>query len=191
MREAITGVILAGGLGRRMGGVDKGLQTYRGRPLVAQIAERLAPQVGHLMISANRSRESYALLGYPVVSDQFPGFAGPLAGLHTALSCAGTPWVLTVPCDSPHLPHDLAQRLYAGLSERGTSIAIASAQGRTHPVFCLCQRELLKPLESYLQAGSRRVAQWCNEMGALQIEFPEAEAFQNFNTLADLSDTPI
>lgn len=188
MHEAITGVILAGGLARRMGGVDKGLQCYQGRTLVEQVAARLAPQVDHLLISANRNRESYELLGYPVLSDQFPDFAGPLAGLHVALLNADTPLVLTVPCDSPSLPSDLASRLYAGLCENAASVAIAASYGRLHPVFCLCRREVVEALARYLAGGGRRVAQWCSEMSAATVEFPDATAFDNFNTLADLSN---
>lgn len=188
MSEAITGVILAGGLARRMGGVDKGLQSYRGRTLAAQVAERLAPQVASLLINANRSAEAYARLGYPVFADQIPDFAGPLAGLHAALSAAQTPLVLTVPCDSPCLPLDLASRLDAALQAKAAPLAIACAEGRLHPVFCLCRRELLPALESYLLGGGRRVAQWCAEMGAVEVDFSDQpEAFRNFNTLADLA----
>ncbi len=189
MSEAITGLILAGGLGRRMGGVDKGLQYYKGRTLVEQVAERLAPQVDRLFINANRSREIYGAMGYPVISDQILDFPGPLAGLHAGLKSIDTPLLLTVPCDSPRLPTDLAHRLYNELSNTGAFIAIAVTNERLHPVFCLCRRELLQPLESYLAIGGRRVAQWCNDMGAVKVEFSEDSAFQNFNTIADLSDS--
>lgn len=186
--EAITGVILAGGLGRRMGGVDKGMQLLAGRSLVSHVAERLAPQVDCLLINANRSQAQYAALGYRVLVDQIPDFAGPLAGLHAALSAAETPWVATAPCDSPYLPLDLVSRLAAGLGSSGADLAVASVAGRLHPVFCLCRISLRDPLAAYLRQGGRRVAQWCDDMGAHRVDFDDQPlAFRNFNTLDDLS----
>lgn len=184
----ITGVILAGGLGTRMGGVDKGLQLYDGKALVWHVAKRLAPQVDHLLINANRSEAEYAAFGYPVLADQITGFAGPLAGLHASLAAAKTPLVLTVPCDSPRLPLDLVDRLHSALLTANANLAIARAGGRLHPVFCLCRRSLLGPLEAYLEGGGRKVAAWCADMGAIEVDFSEqSEAFGNFNTLADLA----
>ena len=136
----ITGVILAGGQGTRMGGVDKGLQLHGGKALVRHVAERLTPQVAQLMINANRNEAAYAAFGYPVFADQITGFAGPLAGLHAALSVANTPLVLTAPCDSPGLPLDLVSRLDSALQASHANLAIAKAGGRLHPVFCLCRR---------------------------------------------------
>lgn len=186
--EAITGVILAGGLGRRMGGVDKGLQLLAGRPLVRHVIDRLAPQVDAMLINANRSQAEYGALGYPVLADEIPDFAGPLAGLHAALSAARTPLVLTVPCDSPYLPPDLVVRLYAGLVAAGADLAIVRADGRLHPVFCLARMHLRGPLAAYLAQGGRRVAGWCSEMGACEVDFDDQPlAFRNFNTLDDLS----
>ena len=120
MSEKITGVILAGGLGRRMGGTDKGLQELRGRPLVAWVSERLAPQVDELLINANQNVERYAAFGDRVVPDQIPDYAGPLAGVHAALSAAAYPLVATAPCDSPFLPADLVFRLFSALTAPGT-----------------------------------------------------------------------
>ena len=189
--QKITGVILAGGLGRRMGGVDKGLQLLAGRPLAAHVAERLAPQVGSLLINANRSQADYAALGYPVLADEIPDFAGPLAGLHAALSAATTAWVVTVPCDSPYLPEDLVCRLQAAMLATGANLAIASCEGRLHPVFCLCRKSLQEQLAIYLNEGGRRVAQWCAAMGAVEVDFDDQPAaFRNFNTLDDLSGKP-
>ena len=188
-RETITGVILAGGLGRRMGGVDKGLQLLAGRPLVSHVAERLAPQVDQLLINANRSQAEYAALGFPLIADEIPDFAGPLAGLHAALKASSTPLVATAPCDSPYLPADLVRRLHAALLASGAPLAIARADGRLHPVFCLCRTALCTSLESYLLDGGRRVAQWCAEMGAVEVDFDDqAAAFGNFNTLQDLAE---
>ncbi|WP_310491592.1 molybdenum cofactor guanylyltransferase MobA [Dechloromonas sp.] len=186
--DMITGVILAGGLGTRMGGVDKGLQLYDGKALVWHVAKRLAPQVDHLLINANRSEAEYASFGYPVLADQIIGFAGPLAGLHAALAAAQTPLVLTAPCDSPRLPLDLVYRLHCALQSANANLAIASAGGRLHPVFCLCRSSLLGQLEAYLEGGGRKVAAWCADMGAVEVDFSDqSEAFGNFNTLADLA----
>ena len=124
MNEKITGVVLAGGLGRRMGGSDKGLEELRGRPLAAWVVERLAPQVDELLISANRNGGRYAALGHRVLGDRIAGFAGPLAGLHAALEAAAHPLVATVPCDSPFLPGDLISRLLSALTAPGTKLSV-------------------------------------------------------------------
>lgn len=184
---AITGVILAGGLGWRMGGVDKGLQCFAGRPLAAHVAERLGPQVDELLINANQNAAAYAALGYPVVADRIAGFAGPLAGLHAALSVARHPLVVTVPCDSPFLPVDLVARLAAALADGDHVIAIARSAERVHPVFCLCQRSLAAPLAAFLTAGHRRFGQWLDEQRASEVLFPDEAAFANINTVADLA----
>jgi molybdopterin-guanine dinucleotide biosynthesis protein A len=189
-KTAITGVILAGGLGRRMGGVDKGLQLLHGKPLVGHVVERLAPQVGPLLINANRSQVEYAAFGYPVLADQIPDFAGPLAGLHAALSASATPLVVTAPCDSPFLPPDLVSHLHAGMLGAGADIAIARADGRLHPVFCLCRKTLLPQLDIYLKGGGRRVAEWCAGQGACVVDFDDqVAAFGNFNTLVELGES--
>lgn len=187
-REAITGVILAGGLGRRMGGVDKGLQLLAGKPLARHVFERLAPQVGAVLINANRHAADYAAFGCPVIADRLGDFAGPLAGLHAALYAVATPFVVTVPCDSPDLPPDLVARLHAGLRASGAPLAIARAGERIHPVFALCRREVLAPLTDYLQTGGHRVAAWCAAQGACEVAFDDCpEAFRNINTLAELA----
>ena len=122
-RTDITGVVFAGGQGRRMGGVDKGLVELDGRALVAHVIERLAPQVGELVINANQNRDRYAAFGYPVVADVIPDFAGPLAGLHAAMAAATTPYVVTSPCDSPFLPADLVARLALALAATPLDLA--------------------------------------------------------------------
>jgi molybdopterin-guanine dinucleotide biosynthesis protein A len=186
-RAGITGVILAGGRGRRMGDVDKGLLELHGRPLVAWVAERLAPQVDELLISANRNGERYAALGLRVVGDRIPGFAGPLAGLHAALEVAAHPLVVTVPCDSPFLPADLVLRLCSGLTATGAGVAVAWSGGRAHPVFCLCRRELQPHLAAYLASGERRVSGWHATLKVAEIAFDdEAERFANINTRDEL-----
>lgn len=190
-KAAITGVILAGGLARRMGGVDKGLQVLAGRPLVAHVIERLAPQVGGLLINANRSHAEYGALGYALLADRIPDFAGPLAGLHAALVAAATPLVVTVPCDSPYLPRDLVARLHAAMLDQRADLAIARAAGRVHPVFCLCRTALAPQLDIFLRQGGRRVMEWCAGAGGVEVDFDDQpDAFRNFNTLDDLAGKP-
>jgi molybdenum cofactor guanylyltransferase len=183
----ITGVILAGGLGRRMGGVDKGLQELDGQPMVHWVLQRLQPQVSEVLINANQNVERYRALGYPVVPDRIAGFAGPLAGLHAALSAETHPLVLTVPCDSPLLPADLAVRLGAALQAAGAEIAVAKTFDRLQPVFCLCRREVLPSLSAYLATGERKFEGWLASCKVTLVAFDdEAEAFSNINTGEDL-----
>lgn len=183
----IFGVILAGGLGSRMGGVDKGLQVIDGKTMVQWVLERFVPQVDALAINANRNAERYAAFGYPLIADRIPGFAGPLAGLHAALSVATHPLVATVPCDSPRLPNDLVARLQAVLEERGAQVAVARTADRAHPVFCLCRRTLLPQLTDFLDAGGRGFARWCSTLDSVEVGFDDAAgAFGNVNTLEEL-----
>jgi molybdopterin-guanine dinucleotide biosynthesis protein A len=183
----ITGVILAGGLGRRMGGVDKGLQELQGRPMTAWVAERLAPQVDELLINANRNAERYAEFGFPVVADRIPDFAGPLAGLHAALSAAEHPWVATAPCDSPFLPTDLIARLAGAMLAADSDLAVARTFDQPHPVFCLCKREVLPHLTAYLHSGERKFDRWYATLKIVEVSFDdEAAAFENINTCDEL-----
>ena len=187
MNEKITGVILAGGLGRRMGGIDKGLQELRGRPLVAWVVERLAPQVDELLINANQNGERYAAFGHRVVPDQIPDFAGPLAGLHAALSAATHPLVATAPCDSPVLPGDLVSRLFSALTANAADLAVARTFDQPHPVFCLCKREVLPHLTEFLAGGGRKIDRWYATLKVVEVAFDdEAEAFENINTREEL-----
>ena len=187
-RAGITGVVLAGGMGRRMGGVDKGLQTLRGRPMAAWVVERLQPQVGPLIINANQNLDRYAEFGCPVVPDQIPDFAGPLAGLHAALSAARTPLVVTAPCDSPFLPEDLVFRLFSALTAAGAELAVARTFDQPHPVFCLCRREVLPHLTDFLESGSRKIDRWYATLKIVEVAFDEvADAFENINTRDELS----
>ncbi|WP_373691471.1 molybdenum cofactor guanylyltransferase MobA [Azonexus sp.] len=186
--EAVTGVVLAGGLGRRMGQVDKGLQLLQDKPMVAWVIERLAPQVGALLINANRNGERYAAFAYPVVADAIPDFAGPLAGLHAALSAAETPFVVTAPCDSPFLPVDLVFRLFSALTAADAEIAVARTGDQPHPVFCLCRREVLPHLTAYLLAGERKFERWYSSLKTVEVAFDDqAAAFENINTLDELA----
>jgi molybdenum cofactor guanylyltransferase len=185
--QNITGLILAGGLGRRMGGVDKGLQLYAGRPLAAHVIERLSPQVGTLLISANRNPESYAALGHPVVADRIDGFAGPLAGIHAGLSACTTALLATAPCDSPHLPLDLVARLRAALLLADAEIAMAATATGLHPTFLLLRREVLPSLAAYLADGRHRMQEWCRSRAHCIVDFSDEQAFANINTLEELS----
>src|SRR5258706_1625651 len=151
----VTGIVLAGGQGRRMGTVDKGLQLLHGRPMVAAVIERLAPQVDEILINANQNLEAYAQFGHRVVPDALGGFAGPLAGLHAGMSVAAHPLVLTVPCDSPFLPADLHARLRKDL--HANDLAVAKTGSQPHPVFALVRASVLKNLEGFLPGGGRKI----------------------------------
>ena len=184
---SVTGVVLAGGLGRRMGGVDKGLVDFLGKPLITHVIERLSPQVDEILINANRELDRYAALGYPVIKDDIAGFAGPLAGLHKSMSVAKHAFVLTVPCDSPLLPLNLVERLMQGLIKNNADLAVAKTGTQAHPVFCLCRKTLLKNLEAYLQGGGRKIDTWYSALKVVEIPFDEdPQAFANVNTAEEL-----
>jgi molybdopterin-guanine dinucleotide biosynthesis protein A len=184
--EDITGLVLAGGQGRRMGGRDKGLQPWQGEPLVQHALRRLQPQVARLAVSANRHLDDYRALGAPVWPDTLPGFAGPLAGWLSALQHCETPWLASVPCDTPGFPADLVARLSAALETEGAKIAVAATPARLHPVFCLLSRDLADDLRRYLQGGQRKVQGWTAQQRCAVARFDDEAAFRNFNTLADL-----
>ena len=183
--ERVTGIILAGGQGRRMGGVDKGLQLLRGKPMVAAVLERLAPQVAEILINANQNIEAYARFGHRVVPDAIGGFAGPLAGLHACLGEARSELVQTVPCDSPFLPLDLVSRLKAGM--KGKDLAVAKTGDQPHPVFSLVRVSVLPHLSRFLSSGGRKIDAWYSTLRIVEVSFDdEAEAFRNINTLEEL-----
>lgn len=185
---SITGVILAGGLGRRMGGIDKGLVNFHGAPIIFQVISRLMPQVDEILINANRETGRYAAFGYPVISDQISGFAGPLAGLHAGMLNAKNDFVLTVPCDSPLLPENLAERLMEALIHAQADIAIAQTGAQLHPVFCLCNKSLLPELTEYLLSGERKVETWVNRQKLAKVNFEDnPQAFANVNTPEELA----
>ena len=189
-RAEITGIVLAGGQGRRMGNVDKGLIELAGRPLVAHAIERLAPQVGALVINANRNVERYAAFGHPVVADAIGGYAGPLAGLHAGLAAAKTPFVVTSPCDSPFLPADLVARLAVAFDARQIDLAVARTFDQPHPVFALARRSLLPHLARFLDAGGRKIDAWYATLPVTEVGFDdEADAFRNINTPVELAQS--
>lgn len=185
--QRISGVLLAGGQGSRMGGIDKGLVLLGGRSMAAHALERLAPQVDEILINANRNPEQWAAFGYPVFGDDVAGYAGPLAGLHAALKRAKHPLVLTAPCDSPFLPTDLAARLRTALLAANAQLAVAHTFEQAHPVFCLCRRELAEHLDAYLAGGGRKIDRWYASLKVVQVPFDDVEAaFRNINTEAEL-----
>ena len=184
----VTGLVLAGGMGRRMGGVDKGLVLLEERPMVAHVIERLARQVGAIVINANQNLDRYEALGYPVVRDTIGGFAGPLAGLHAGLSAAGTPFVVTSPCDSPFLPQDLVARLAHGLEGASAQIAVAHTFAQPHPVFALVSRDVVPHLASFLEGGGRKIDAWYATLRVAAVQFDDCEdAFRNINTPDELA----
>lgn len=191
----VTGLVLAGGRGSRMGGVDKGLQPFLGRPLARHAIDRLTPQVGALLVNANRHAELYQAWGVPVVADALPqDFAGPLAGFLAALLACRTPWLCSVPCDTPLFPLDLVQRLGAAVEREGADIAVACAreddgQWRAQPVFCLLKASLTESLQSFMHAGGRKIDAWTAQHRTTLVRFDapgDANAFFNANTLDEL-----
>jgi molybdenum cofactor guanylyltransferase len=195
-KDDITGVVLAGGRGSRMGGVDKGVQPLNGEPLALHVMRRLRPQVGPMLISANRNIETYAQLGMPfqakVIADTHDGFPGPLAGIAAAMHAAQTEFVLTAPCDSPFLDPDLAERLADALSAQQADVAFAahmdaSGEPRVHPVFALLRRSLADDLDAYLLAGERKVRAWYARHRAVEVRFADERAFYNVNDLQQLA----
>lgn len=184
----VTGVILAGGQGSRMGGVDKGLQPFRGRPMAAHAVERLAPQVDELLINANRNPEAYAQFGHRVIADEIEGFAGPLAGFERGLAHAAGTLVVTAPCDSPFLARDLVARLRAALEAAGAELAVAKTGDQAHPVFCLMRRSVHPSLREFLSRGERKIDRWYSVLKVVEVPFDdEPDAFLNINTREELA----
>lgn len=179
----LTGLILAGGRGTRLGGVNKGLIELHGRPLIEYVLDRLRPQTGAILINANRHHERYAAYGVPVIPDLEGGFAGPLAGIAAGLATARTDWVVVVPCDCPLLPSDLVARLWQARCTAEADVAVAQAAGRLQPVFALVPVTARAELERRLRAGERKVETWLKAQRLAIADFSdEAEAFVNVNT---------
>ena len=155
---SVTAIVLAGGLGRLMGGVDKGLQPLHGKPMIEHVLARLAPQVDQIVINANQNLERYQSFGHRVVSDAVGGFAGPLAGLHAGLRVITSPLAVTVPCDSPFLPADLVARLHGQMA--GNDLAVAKTGDQAHPVFALVRQSVAGNLETFLASGGRKIDAW-------------------------------
>ncbi|GMV48194.1 MAG: hypothetical protein AMXMBFR66_35920 [Pseudomonadota bacterium] len=190
-REDITGLVLAGGRGSRMGGVDKGLQPHLGMPLVMHALLRLTPQVGAMLVNANRNLAAYEAMGVPVWPDPLPDYPGPLVGLLAGLEHATTPYLVTVPCDTPNFPTDLVARLAEALAREDAEIAMAATREpdgalQLQPVFCLLHTTLIESLTAFLQAGERKIDRWTARHRCVQVVFDDALAFFNANTSDEL-----
>ncbi|WP_157270077.1 molybdenum cofactor guanylyltransferase MobA [Azohydromonas aeria] len=188
--EDITGLILAGGRGSRMGGVDKGLQNLNGMPMALHALLRLQPQVGATLINANRNLAAYESFGVPVWPDGLPDFPGPLGGFLAGLEHCETGWLITVPCDTPNFPADLVRRLADAADAAGADIAmpVTEEDGRpqVQPVFCLMRSSLLESLVRYTSEGGRKIDRWADQHRRVDVPFDDAAAFFNANTLEDL-----
>lgn len=195
-KQHITGLILAGGRGTRMGQVDKGLQPFRGMPMAMHVLLRLSPQVGEVIINANQHLAAYEAFGTQVWPDQLEGFAGPLAGLQTGLAHCETAYLVSAPCDSPFLPLDLVERLSAALLVNDADLAVATTieteagieRKQAHPVFSLMKASLLPHLSQFLHNGGRKVDAWYASLKVIEVNFKDTAAFRNINTLNELRD---
>lgn len=168
-----------------MGGVDKGLVDYRGRPLIEWVLDAISPQVGELVISANRNLETYAAYGYRVLPDTLPGYPGPLAGVLAALEALDADWLLVAPCDTPHLPADLAARLLEAARRENTALAVAADATRVHHGCFVVRADQRDPLAAYLARGERAVRHWQAGLASTTVRF-DAAGFANFNQPGDL-----
>jgi len=187
--RGVTAVILAGGRGRRMGGADKGLIPWRGRPLVDHLIDALTPQVVEVIINANRNRSEYARRGWPVVADTLSGFPGPLAGILAAMTAARTPLLLTVPCDAPRVPPDLAVRLFHALNSAEAEVAVAHDGRRLQAAHALMRTALRDDLERMLAGGERRLTDWLESRRLVTVDFSDHPlAFLNLNRPEDLQE---
>lgn len=183
----VTGAILAGGRADRMGGRDKGLIPLNGRPLIEYVIEALAPQVGSIVINANRNIDRYRSYGYPVIQDQLADYPGPLAGMLAALEQIQTGYLLCVPCDGPWLPAELAERLLAAMLDSAAEISCVHDGKRLHPVYALLATSLRQPLAKYIDQGGRGVQRWFKSRNLVQVDFSDCpELFLNINTADEL-----
>jgi molybdopterin-guanine dinucleotide biosynthesis protein A len=190
--EHITGLILAGGRAQRMGGIDKGLIPFHGKPLIESAISRLKPQVSTILINANRSITKYSHYGYPVLMDETPDFSGPLAGFSVGLRHCKTPYLLTAPCDSPLLPSDLAEKMAVELEDNGLELVFASSKegdGKiwSQPVFCLMKSNLQDSLSAFLSKGDLKIDRWFRELHSGTVVFENSQAFANVNTPEELA----
>jgi molybdopterin-guanine dinucleotide biosynthesis protein A len=194
-RNDISGLVLAGGRGTRMGGTDKGLQLHLGVPLAQHALERLKPQVAALMLNANRNLPIYRAMGFPVWQDEMPDYPGPLAGMLAGLTHCLTPYLVSVPCDSPNFPADLVARLAQGLVQAKAELATAytreAGQLRAQPVFCLMKVALRDSLRAFINAGERKTGLFATQHHGVKVIFDDAAAFANANTPSELAELQI
>jgi molybdopterin-guanine dinucleotide biosynthesis protein A len=188
-RTDVTGLVLAGGRASRMGGIDKGLRDHLGMPLALHALRRLAPQVGAVMMNANRNHAAYEAMGVPVWPDDVAGFAGPLAGMLAGLRHCATRYLVSVPCDTPNFPTDLVARLAEGLGDAEMAMALTREEGRLQPqpVFCLMHTSLTDRLAAFVAGGEARIGRWAEQQRCAQVVFDDARDFFNANTLEDLA----
>jgi molybdopterin-guanine dinucleotide biosynthesis protein A len=189
-QPSISGIILAGGQGRRMGYVDKGLQIYQGQALISHVIARFAPQVDELLINTNQNLMEYSRFSYPVISDEITGFVGPLAGLHIGLQRAQHSLIATVPCDTPYLPQDLFSNLLQALLKNEADLAVATTGSQLQPTFSLYRHSVLCSLTEYLQKGGRKIQSWQQSLTVVSVNFIETAYFYNINTLEELNHSP-
>lgn len=184
-KNQITAVILAGGKGSRLGGQDKGLVIYQNKPLIQHVLDKIEPQVGHIIINANRNQDDYAKFSYPVISDELSDFQGPLAGFLTGMRTCKTDYILTLPCDGPDLPDDLVSRLVNELEDTtaDNNIVVAHDGKRLQPVHALIPTSLIESLESFLANGDRKIDLWYAEHSMATADFSDKpDVFFNINT---------
>ena len=184
--DRVTAVILTGGRGSRMGSVDKGLQPFRGEALVAHGLRRMRPQVGPIVINANRNADRYRSFGHPVVPDPMAGHPGPLAGILAGLEACTTEFLVAVPCDAPFVPTDLVARLSEAFVDDAIDVAMARTAVQAHPVFCLMRRTVRSGVVAALERGERRVRGWIEAQRGRAVSFDDEAAFSNLNTLDEL-----
>jgi molybdopterin-guanine dinucleotide biosynthesis protein A len=193
-KDAVTGLVLAGGRGTRMGGVDKGLQMHLGVPLAQYALERLRPQVGALMLNANRNLDAYKSMGAPVWPDEMPEYPGPLAGMLAGLTHCSTPYLATIPCDTPNFPPDVVARLAEALEidgEMATAYTQEAEGLRAQPVFCLIKASLRDSLNAFIRSGERKTGLFAAQHHSTRVVFHDPAAFANANTLDELADLQI
>ena len=184
----ITGIILAGGQARRMGGEDKGLIQLAQKPMIEYVLNAIESQVDDIIINANRNQTVYERYGYPVVADQIEGYCGPLAGMASGLQAAKTPFVVTVPCDSPLIPDDLVQKLYSTLQDEDAEICTALSNGRLQPVFTVMKTEVLPSMLEFLNNGERKIDKWFEQHRLAIADFSEQpDTFININSVEELT----
>lgn len=186
-KHIVTGIILAGGQGSRMDGLDKGLVELAGSPMVQYVLESIAPQVGYVIINANRNHDIYGHYGCPVIADEFEGFCGPLAGMASCMRIVDTPLMVTAPCDSPFVPGDMVERLYMQMQHEDADISVAHNGDRIQPVFAMLKTGLLESMLSFLRRGERKIDKWYKMHKLALTDFSDKpDTFLNINTPEDL-----
>lgn len=189
-KAQITAVVLAGGLGRRMSadgrGINKAMVQISGQPMIAHVIERIRTQVNSILINADPQQPDWSMFGLPIIADQIADRPGPLAGIHAALSCVDTPWLLSVPCDTPRLPHDLVARLARAQAQSGADRVSVRCAAQRHPVIALVHRSLAAELEAFVRTGGRRIESWLSQGQWAEAEFEDETEFVNVNTADEL-----